>query len=248
MPRITRRPLAAADIFEIWDYIADDSLIAADRWVDRLDEQFDLLATQPLMGRARDELAPGVRSFPFGRYVIFYASRVKGLECRKVAAAAERSPVQRAPGANWTIGEIEARTGRPCLRQASSDFRTSGYRRSVTGVRPRRPQASDWRVGLTAASTSMSQFFSGPGRASVALEAGRLDHRRPARCLGPNHLLGVRTAGAEHAEASFFKLLLHLWVTYRGNDLSIQRLDDRRRGPGRDEEGEPGREVDLWQA
>ena len=25
------------------------------------------------MGRGRDELAPGVRSFPFGRYVIFYA-------------------------------------------------------------------------------------------------------------------------------------------------------------------------------
>jgi toxin ParE1/3/4 len=24
------------------------------------------------MGRARDELMPGIRSFPFGRYVIFY--------------------------------------------------------------------------------------------------------------------------------------------------------------------------------
>jgi len=65
MPRVTRRPLAEADILEIWDYIADDSLAAADRWVDRLDEQFRLLAAQPMMGRARDELAPGVRSFPF---------------------------------------------------------------------------------------------------------------------------------------------------------------------------------------
>jgi len=65
MPRITRRPLAEADILEIWDYIADDNVDAADLWVDRLDEQFSLLATQPLMGRVRDELARGVRSFPF---------------------------------------------------------------------------------------------------------------------------------------------------------------------------------------
>ena len=84
MPRVTRRPLAAADIFEIWDYIADDSLVAADRWVDRLDEQFGLLATQPLMGRARDELAPGVRSFAFGRYVIFYAPLDDGIDVVRV--------------------------------------------------------------------------------------------------------------------------------------------------------------------
>ncbi|MBI2318115.1 MAG: type II toxin-antitoxin system RelE/ParE family toxin [Betaproteobacteria bacterium] len=49
----TRRPLAETDILEIWDDIADDSLAAADRWVGRLDEQFRVLATQPLMGRHR---------------------------------------------------------------------------------------------------------------------------------------------------------------------------------------------------
>ena len=84
MPRVTRRPLAEADIFEIWDYIADDSLAAADRWVDRLDEQFRLLAAQPMMGRARDELAPGVRSFPFGRYVVFYVPRDGGIDVVRV--------------------------------------------------------------------------------------------------------------------------------------------------------------------
>lgn len=69
MPQVTRRPLAETDILEIWDYIADDSLAAADHWVNHLDEQFRVLATQPMMGRARDELAPGVRSFPLGPYV-----------------------------------------------------------------------------------------------------------------------------------------------------------------------------------
>ena len=84
MPRVTRRPLAEADVFEIWDYIADDSLAAADRWVDRLDEQLRLLAAQPVMGRARDELAPCVRSFPFGRYVVFYVPLDDGIDVVRV--------------------------------------------------------------------------------------------------------------------------------------------------------------------
>ena len=50
MPRVTRRPLAEADVLEIWDYIADDGIAAADRWVDRLDKQFRVLAMQPMMG------------------------------------------------------------------------------------------------------------------------------------------------------------------------------------------------------
>lgn len=65
MARVTRRPLAAADILEIWNHIAEDSLDQADRWVDGLDEGFRLIATQPLMGRARHELAADLRSFPF---------------------------------------------------------------------------------------------------------------------------------------------------------------------------------------
>jgi toxin ParE1/3/4 len=84
MPRVTRRPLAEADILEIWDYIADDSLAAADRWVDRLDEQLRMLAAQPLMGRAREELAPGVRSFPFGRYVVIYVLLDNGIDVVRV--------------------------------------------------------------------------------------------------------------------------------------------------------------------
>jgi plasmid stabilization system protein ParE len=43
-----------------------------------------LLATQPLMGRARDELASGIRSSPFGRYVIFYAPIHDGIDVVRV--------------------------------------------------------------------------------------------------------------------------------------------------------------------
>lgn len=84
MTRVTRRPLAADDIAEVWDYIAEDNLDAADRWIDRLDEQFGFLATQPLMGRARPELGPELRSYPFGRYMIFYAPLADGIDVIRV--------------------------------------------------------------------------------------------------------------------------------------------------------------------
>ena len=59
MSPVTRRPHAEADILEIWGYIAEDSIVAADHWVDKLDEKFALWVTQPMMGRARDVLSPG---------------------------------------------------------------------------------------------------------------------------------------------------------------------------------------------
>lgn len=84
MARVTRRPLAEADILEIWDYIAEDSLAEADRWMDRLDEKLGLWATQPMMGRSRDELAPGLRSLAFGRYVVFFEPLPDGIDVVRV--------------------------------------------------------------------------------------------------------------------------------------------------------------------
>ena len=54
MARIVRRPLAGADIAEIWDYIAEDSVVEADAWVDRLDRKLRLISTQPMIGQTRD--------------------------------------------------------------------------------------------------------------------------------------------------------------------------------------------------
>jgi toxin ParE1/3/4 len=84
MARVLRRPKAAEDIAAVWDFIADDNPDAADHWVDQLDTQLRLLATQPLMGRARDELAPGFRSFPFGRYLVFYLLIGDGIDVVRV--------------------------------------------------------------------------------------------------------------------------------------------------------------------
>lgn len=70
-----RTPQADADIDDIWDYIAiaSGSADIAGRVVDAITERFLLLASHPNIGRSRDEdLRPGLRSFAFGEYVIFY--------------------------------------------------------------------------------------------------------------------------------------------------------------------------------
>jgi toxin ParE1/3/4 len=72
MPIILRRPRAADDLIELWDYLADDNVARADAFIDDVDAKLNLLAEQPMLGRSREELAPGLRSFPLGRYVIFY--------------------------------------------------------------------------------------------------------------------------------------------------------------------------------
>jgi toxin ParE1/3/4 len=81
---VLRRPRASADLSEIWEFIALDNMARADGFIDRIDEKFRLLAAQPLMGRERNELAPGLRSFPMAPYVIFYELVVDGVAIVRV--------------------------------------------------------------------------------------------------------------------------------------------------------------------
>ena len=88
MPVVIKRPRAKIDLIEIWDYIADDSEVRADAFIDRIDQKFRTLAQRPLIGRLRDELAVGLRSFPVGRYVIFYRPLSNGVEIVRVLHSA----------------------------------------------------------------------------------------------------------------------------------------------------------------
>jgi toxin ParE1/3/4 len=63
---------ASHDLEDIWLYIANDSPQAADTFLDSILEQCQLFCSSPEMGRAREELLPGIRSFSIKRYVIFY--------------------------------------------------------------------------------------------------------------------------------------------------------------------------------
>lgn len=69
-PRIT--PQAEADLVEVWHYVANGGAERADAFIDKVFKQCQRLAQFPGMGRARDSLAPNLRSFPVKPFVIFY--------------------------------------------------------------------------------------------------------------------------------------------------------------------------------
>jgi toxin ParE1/3/4 len=79
-----------ADLRGIWRYIAIDnhSPDAANRLADRFGDVFALLAQQPLLGEARDDLAPGVRSFVVGSYLVLYSPTRTGVCVIQVVPAA----------------------------------------------------------------------------------------------------------------------------------------------------------------
>ena len=84
MARIVFAPAAAADLTEIYDFIAADNRAAALALIDRLEHQAATLAAQPGIGRARPELWPDLRSFAVGKYVIFYRPHEDGIEIVRV--------------------------------------------------------------------------------------------------------------------------------------------------------------------
>jgi toxin ParE1/3/4 len=68
-------PGAEVELDEIWFWTAKESgsIEIADRLIDSLTERFFMLGRHPHVGRPRDDdLRPGLRSFPVGRYVIIY--------------------------------------------------------------------------------------------------------------------------------------------------------------------------------
>lgn len=84
MSRYRLTDQAQADLDEIWLYIAENNIPAADRFLDTLQERFVLLAGPPLRGRVRPELAPNLRSLQVGNYVIFYRPIDDAVEVARV--------------------------------------------------------------------------------------------------------------------------------------------------------------------
>jgi toxin ParE1/3/4 len=67
-------PEVQKELDEIWYFIATESgsPAIADRFTDSITDRFFLIATHPHAGRLRDDLRPGLRSFPVGQYLVFY--------------------------------------------------------------------------------------------------------------------------------------------------------------------------------
>jgi toxin ParE1/3/4 len=80
MPDLRISPEAEADLDNIWLYVATESRNTerADSFLDRFAAFFSLLAQNPYLGRRRDDLRPGYRSFPIGAYVVIYRIAAEG--------------------------------------------------------------------------------------------------------------------------------------------------------------------------
>ena len=84
MARVVRASAAKADAREIWVYIAQDNPDAADRLLDRFDDLFRLLLSQPFLGKSVEELAQKLRFVPIGNYLIFYRPTKDGIEIVRI--------------------------------------------------------------------------------------------------------------------------------------------------------------------
>jgi toxin ParE1/3/4 len=81
--RVTRR--ARADLDEIWSYIATNgSAESANRFIDSLIDRLLLIVASPEMGRMREELQPGMRSFVIDPYVVYYRQIPSGVVILRV--------------------------------------------------------------------------------------------------------------------------------------------------------------------
>jgi len=77
-------PLARDDLDAIWDYIGieNDKPVAAFHLLETLHEKLTLLATHPLLGQHREDLADlvkDIRSFSAGSFVIYYQATRDGV-------------------------------------------------------------------------------------------------------------------------------------------------------------------------
>lgn len=72
MPKVKLTSEARNELNGIRTYIAEGSIPAAKKFYQEFKQKLVLLASHPLLGRSRDEVAPGLRSHPIGRYVAFY--------------------------------------------------------------------------------------------------------------------------------------------------------------------------------
>lgn len=84
---------AENDLLEAWLYIAEDSIEAADRLLDQIDAETRTLLMQPKMGRTRDDLATGLRSWPTSTpYLLFYFVDADGITIARVLHHARDVP------------------------------------------------------------------------------------------------------------------------------------------------------------
>jgi plasmid stabilization system protein ParE len=84
---------AALDLEQIWEFIAEDNIEAADHWIGKLFDAFDSLARTPGMGHKREDLTAHLILFwPVGAYLILYRCQTRPIEIVAVTQGARDIP------------------------------------------------------------------------------------------------------------------------------------------------------------
>lgn len=79
------RPAAIADLDEIWEYtVRLWGTTQAERYLEGLRDAFDVLADQPGVGRARNDLHPGLLVSLYSRHLIFYQRAGWGIDIVRI--------------------------------------------------------------------------------------------------------------------------------------------------------------------
>jgi plasmid stabilization system protein ParE len=85
MSRFVLTPAADQDLNDIWDYIAGDSVAAANRVLDALEAAFQQLAEAPALGHYREDLADKRHRFhSVFSYLIVYRWETRPLQIIRV--------------------------------------------------------------------------------------------------------------------------------------------------------------------
>lgn len=81
-------PAARLDLLDIWEYIARDSVEAADRVIEKIHSEIRELARQPGLGHFRRDLADEpLRFWRVYAYLIIYRPETRPLEVVRVLSA-----------------------------------------------------------------------------------------------------------------------------------------------------------------
>ena len=75
---------ALSDLEEIWFYYSEVNENTAEKVLKQIAEKFQQLLEFPKIGKERNELLIGLRSFPTGKYTIFYQETGSGIEIVRV--------------------------------------------------------------------------------------------------------------------------------------------------------------------
>lgn len=93
MSRYVLGHAANQDLDDIWNYIAQDSVTAADQWIDKLFEAFAAIAQNPGIGHLRPDLTDKpVLFWPVSAYLVLYRKAKGRVEIVAITQGARDIP------------------------------------------------------------------------------------------------------------------------------------------------------------